>query len=265
MKQALWPALGACLLAACFLGPVFWANSPYDVNQFAALLPPGPAHPLGTDELGRDMLARLLVAGRDTFAVALPATGISFLAGLVYGLAAGLGPAWADAVLMRVLDAVLAVPPLVLLVAAAAMPFFTAGRMALVLLIAAVAWPGLARLVRTEALAIQRRDFVLAARQMGGGTLYIARRHAVPVMARLLAVNASFLLGDTVLALSSLSFLGLGVQPPHSSWGGLLQTGLQMVDLGAWWLILPPGLALFLTLLAASSLGERFAAGQQTR
>jgi peptide/nickel transport system permease protein len=100
---------------------------------------------------------------------------------------------------------------------------------------------------------------------MGGGTLYIARRHAVPVMARLLAVNASFLLGDTVLALSSLSFLGLGVQPPHSSWGGLLQTGLQMVDLGAWWLILPPGLALFLTLLAASSLGERFAAGQQTR
>jgi peptide/nickel transport system permease protein len=265
MKHASWPALGACLLAMCFLGPLFWPASPYDMNQFAALLPPGPTHPLGTDELGRDMLARLLAAGRDTFAVALPATAISFAAGLAYGLTAGLGPAWIDAVLMRVLDAVLAVPPLVLLVAAAAMPFFTAGRLTLILLIAAVAWPGLARLVRAEALAMRRREFVLAARQMGGGPLYIARRHAMPVMARLLAVNASFLLGDTVLALSSLSFLGLGVQPPHTSWGGLLQAGLQMVDLGVWWLILPPGLALFLTLLAASGLSERIAAGQQSR
>jgi peptide/nickel transport system permease protein len=263
MKQAVWPALGACLLAMCFLGPVFWPASPYDMNQFAALLPPGPTHPLGTDELGRDMLARLMVAGRDTLAVALPATAISFLAALAYGLAAGLGPAWVDAVLMRVLDAVLAVPPLVLLVAAAAMPFFTAGRLALMLLIAAVAWPGMARLVRAEVLAIRRREFVLAAQQMGAGTLYIARRHAVPVMARLLAVNASFLLGDTVLALSSLSFLGLGVQPPHTSWGGLLQAGVHMVDLGAWWLILPPGLALFLTLMAASGLGEQIAAGRR--
>jgi peptide/nickel transport system permease protein len=261
-----WPIFVAmALLLLCVLGPLVWRADPYAVNRMDVLTPPTLAHPLGTDDLGRDMLARTMDAGADTLRVALPASALAFLLGIAYGLLAGMGPRWTDAVLMRLLDAVLAVPTLVLLVAAASLPFFTLGTVSLVLLIGAVAWPGLARLVRGEAIALRERDFVRAAEQMGAGRWYVARTHILPVMGRVLAVNAIFLVGDAILVLSSLSFLGLGVQPPRTSWGGLLQSGLQLVDLGAWWLIVPPGLGIFAALLAASGLGQRLTTGQAGR
>ena len=112
------------------------------------------------------------------------------------------------------------------------------------------------RLVRNEALAQRGRDFVLAAQQLGGGRWYVARVHLLRVMAPLLVVNGTLLVGDLIFALSALSFLGLGVQPPYTSWGGLLQSGLALVALAPWWLILPPGLAIFASLLAASLTGQ---------
>jgi peptide/nickel transport system permease protein len=209
---------------------------------------------LGTDVLGRDELARLIEGGVETMRVAIPAAALAFVLGVAYGLIAGLGPAWLDRILMRLLDAVLALPSLVVLISLSAL--VTLNGTTLVLLIGLVAWPSLARLVRGEALAVRGRDFVLAAGQLGAGSWHVARFHALPVMGRLLVVNATFLLGDAILGLSALSFLGLGVQPPGTSWGQLLQEGMGLVELRAWWLVLPPGVLIAGSLFAAGAAGR---------
>lgn len=248
------PGLVFLLLAFCFVGPLIWRLDPNTIVPDVPLAAPDFIHPLGTDDLGRDQLARLMQGGAATLLVALPGAALAFFIGVAYGLLAGLGPAWLDRVLMRLLDAMLALPGLlVLLCLASLVPITTP---ALVLLIGATGWPTLARLVRNEALAIRERDFVLVARQLGGGPFYIARRHLVPAMGNLLAVQATFLVGDSILGLSALSFLGLGVPPPQASWGSMLQSGLGLVDLGAWWLILPPGFLIVASLFATASLGR---------
>ena len=248
------PGLLLVLVVFCFAGPLLWHLNPNLIAATAPLAPPGWAHPLGTDDLGRDQLARLMQGGAATLIVAAPATALAFALGLIYGLLAGLGPAWLDRAFMRLLDAVLALPALLVLLCLAALVPVSAP--ALILLIGVTGWPALARLVRNEAVAARGRDYVLAARQLGAGPLHIARRHVLPAMARLLAVQATFLLGDSILALSALSFLGLGAPAPQASWGSMLQSGLALVDLGAWWLILPPGILIVASLFATASLGR---------
>ncbi len=242
------------LLVFCFLGPLVWKLDPNTIVPDVPLAAPGFSHPLGTDDLGRDQLARLMQGGAATLMVALPGAALAFILGAAYGLLAGLGPAWLDRVLMRLLDALLALPGLLVLLCLAALVPISAPT--LILMIGATSWPTLARLVRNEALGLRGRDFVLAARQLGGGPFYIARRHLVPAMGKLLAVQATFLVGDSILALSALSFLGLGVPPPQANWGSMLQSGLDLVDLGVWWLILPPGLLIVASLFATASLGR---------
>jgi peptide/nickel transport system permease protein len=247
--------LCCALLGFCFLGPAVWRLDPFAIDTQLPLGPPGWAHPLGTDDLGRDELARSMQGGAATLSVALPAALIAFLLGLAYGVAAGLGPALLDRLLMRLLDAVLALPALVLLLCLAAMvPVSTP---ALIVLIGLTLWPALARLVRNEIFGARNSDFIHASRQLGAGPWHVARFHLVPVMASLLVVQATFLVGDSILALSSLSFLGLGVPPPRASWGGMLSAGLAVVDLGAWWLIVPPGLLIVASLFATAALGRR--------
>jgi peptide/nickel transport system permease protein len=241
----------ALLLLFCGLGPVIWPVDPAALNAGAALAAPSLSHPFGTDALGRDELARLIHGGRETLIVAIPATFLAFVLGTGYGLVAGFAPGALARLLMRLLDAVLALPSLVVLLCGAALLPLNAVTVSV--LIGVTAWPGLARLVRTEIVALRERDFALAARQLGAGPFHMARRHFLPNIARLLAVNATFLLGDSVLALSALSFLGLGVPPPAASWGSMLQSGIGLMDLGAWWLILPPGLLITASLFATAS------------
>ncbi len=239
----------------CFAGPTVWPQDPAALDPSIPLSPPTPAHPLGTDELGRDMLARLMSGGANSLAIAIPAAALALALGAAWGLAAGLGPWWLDLVLMRAVDILLALPALIVLMAASALPGFVPSPAALALLIALVAWPATARLVRQETRALCHREFVLAAQQLGAGTIAVARWHILPALRPLLAANAAFLLGDAILALSTLSFLGLGIRPPQASWGGLLAAGLGYVDVGAWWLIAPPALLIFVSLLLA---GARF-------
>ncbi len=252
--------LAALIAAPCFLLPPLYGASPYALHPLATLSPPGAAFPLGSDEIGRDNLARVLDAGRSTLLVAAPAAAVTFAAGLLYGLVAGLGPRLLDAVMMRLLDAILALPGLVVLIFFASI--LKLATPSLVLLLGLISWPPLARLVRNETLAQRDREFVQAARQMGGGFLHVAATHLLRVMAPVLVVNFTFLVGDMVLVLSALSFLGLGVQPPQTSWGGLLESALQLVALDPWWLILPPGLLIFASLLAASLIGQGLLARQ---
>lgn len=246
--------LAAIILLSCTVG--LWL-SPYDpdaIDPLLALHPPTWSHILGTDQLGRDELARLLAGGFSTLIVSLPGALVAFVTGTLYGFASALGPRWLDRVMMRLLDVVLALPTLVVLIFFASL--VRLGTANLILLIGLIAWPGLARLVRNEALSHTQRDFVLATRQFGAGTGYVARVHLARVMAPLLVVNATFLVGDAIFALSALSFLGLGVQPPKASWGELLFGGLELIALGPWWLIVPPGLAIFASLLTTSLIGQ---------
>ncbi|MCW8306582.1 ABC transporter permease [Acidiphilium sp. PA] len=246
--------LAAIILLFSLIGPYLYTASPYAIHGHHALEAPSTAFPLGTDQIGRDELARLIAGGYATLVVSIPAAILTFLLGITYGLAAALSPSWFDKVLMRVLDAILALPGLVVLIFFSAL--FTPGNLELILLLGLTSWPGLARIVRNEAIAQRNRDFILATRQFGGGTWYIARAHILRVMAPILVVNATFLVGDSVLALSGLSFLGLGVQPPYTSWGGLLQTGLNLIALDPWWMILPAGLMIFLSIMAANLIGQ---------
>jgi peptide/nickel transport system permease protein len=246
--------LAGLILFLGFVAPFLYPPDPFAIHPDHALEPPSLAFPLGTDELGRNELALLLSGGFATLVVALPAAALAFLSGLGYGLAAGLGPAWADRLMMRLLDAILALPSLIVLIFFAAL--VTLNDTSLILLLGFISWPGLARLVRNETRAQRERDFVLAAEQTGAGHLYVARVHLLRVMAAVLVVNGTFMIGDAIFALSALSFLGLGVQPPQVSWGSLLESALNLIALSPWWLILPPGLLVFGALLAASLTGQ---------
>jgi peptide/nickel transport system permease protein len=247
-------ALSLVILFIGFAAPFLYGANPFAIHPAHALEAPSLAFPLGTDELGRDALALLLSGGLATLAVALPAAALSFVVGLAYGLASGLAPVWADRLMMRLLDALLALPGLIILIFFAAL--VTLNDTSLILLLGLISWPGLARLVRNETLAQRGRDFILASEQLGAGRFYIARVHLLRVMAPVLVVNGTFMVGDSIFALSALSFLGLGVQPPQVSWGSLLESALDIIVLDPWWLILPPGLLVFGSLLAASLTGR---------
>jgi peptide/nickel transport system permease protein len=247
-------AIGLLIIFLGFAGPSLYPVDPYAINPAHALQGPSLGFPLGTDELGRDELALVLSGGFATLVVSLPAAILAFFVGIAYGLAAGLGPAWLDRLLMRLLDAILALPSLIILIFFASL--VTLNNTSLILLLGFISWPSLARLVRNETLAQRGRDFVLAAEQLGASRFYIARVHLLRVMAPILVVNGTFMVGDSIFALSALSFLGLGVQPPQVSWGSLLESGLDIIALDPWWLILPPGLLVFGALIAASLTGQ---------
>jgi peptide/nickel transport system permease protein len=242
------------ILVIGFVAPFIYHVDPFAIHPDHALEAPSWAFPLGTDELGRDSLALLLSGGFATLVVALPAAVLAFAVGVAYGLVSGLAPAWVDRLLMRLLDAILALPSLIILIFFASL--VTLNNTSLILLLGLISWPGLARLVRNETIAQRGRDFVLAAEQFGGGRFYVARVHLLRSMAPVLVVNGTFMVGDSIFALSALSFLGLGVQPPQVSWGSLLESALDIIALDPWWLILPPGLLIFGSLLAASLTGQ---------
>ncbi|MFC7736195.1 ABC transporter permease [Roseomonas sp. GCM10028921] len=220
---------------------------------------PSAAHPLGTDELGRDILVRLLVGARVSLAVGIAAA----LASTVFGLAAGLLAAWrggwVDAVLMRLADGLLALPALPLLVLLAAMDPAALGLprggalsdvLRIVLILALFGWVGVARLARAAAISVLARDHVRAARALGVSEARLLRRHVVPALGAPLAVAASLAVAGAILAESTLSFLGLGIQPPASSWGNMLANAQDLVfsaPMAALW----PGLAIALAVAGA--------------
>jgi peptide/nickel transport system permease protein len=247
-------SLSAIVLFIGFVGPFIYPVDPFAIHPAHALESPSWAFPLGTDELGRDELALLLSGGLATLIVSLPSAILAFFVGVAYGLLSGLGPAWLDRLLMRLLDAILALPSLIILIFFASL--VTLDNTSLILLLGFISWPPLARLVRNETMAQKGRDFVLATEQLGASRLYVAWVHLLRVMAPILVVNGTFMVGDAIFALSALSFLGLGVQPPQVSWGSLLETGLDIIALNPWWMILPPGLVVFAALLAASLTGQ---------
>jgi peptide/nickel transport system permease protein len=204
---------------------------------------------LGTDTVGRDVLSRVLSGGRVSLGIGALGLVVALVLGVLVGLAAGLGGRLVDGVLMRLLDAALAVPMLFLLILLASVLRPSAATLAVVLGLSS--WMGVARLLRGQVKSLKERDFILAARAIGASGTRIAFRHILPNAATPLSQDAALRLGDLILVEAAVSFLGLGVQPPTASWGNLIGEG-QTVIAQAWWLTAIPAALIALTVIAAA-------------
>ncbi|MFJ9407749.1 ABC transporter permease [Streptomyces sp. NPDC101393] len=242
------------LLAFCFLGPLVHPTEQIHTDLTQAALAPGAGHPLGTTDLGYDLLGRLMYGGRTSLEVGLAAGLLATLFGTVYGAVAGYSGGWVDAAMMRVTDAALAIPALFLLVVVAAI--VTPSKPVLILIIASVAWLSPARLIRGEALALRSRDYLHAMRLMGGGGGRAVFRHILPNAIGTVIVNATFQIADAILYVAYLSFLGLSIPPPAADWGSMLSSGITYTQVGYWWLIFPPGIAIVLVVAAFHCIGD---------
>ena len=249
---------------------------PDRVDLFSRLAPPSWAHPLGTDELGRDEFLRLLYGGRISLFVGLVAALTSAALGTAIGLAAGYRGGWLDAFLMRVTDGVIALPKLPLLIVLAALDLTKLGLPAdfvrsesaslyrIVAIIALVGWTLVARLVRNGALSVREREFVLAAAAQGASSLRIMAVHILPNLVSPIIVATTLSIAGVILLESVLSFLELGVQPPVASWGSLLSGGLELLG-SAPWLVVYPGVLIFVTVLACNLMGDGLQAALDPR
>jgi peptide/nickel transport system permease protein len=248
-------ALLLFLASASLLAPVFTPYDPLATDASITELPPGsPGHPLGTDTLGRDLLTRVLYGGRVSLSVGVLAAGLSLLIGTAVGAVAGMSNPVLDALLMRTVDALLALPLLVVAIAVQAVtdPSLTN----VVLVIGITGWMPVARVVRVQFLALRQRDFVRAAVALGTPGRRIAWRHILPnALPPILAVTA-FQVSHAIMTESTLSFLGLGVPPHHPTWGNMLTAAQQHLLTGQWWTLLWPGGAIVLTLLAVNLIAE---------
>jgi peptide/nickel transport system permease protein len=243
----------ALVSMASILAPLLAPQSPTAIDTTAILLPPGPGHWLGTDALGRDVLSRLLHGGRVSLWVGFVAVGISTAIGLALGLVAGYFGKLADEVIMRFVDVMLCFPSFFLILAVIA--FLEPSLVNIMIIIGLTSWMGVARLVRAETLTLRGRDFVLAARVAGAGPVRIIVRHILPNALAPVLVSATLGVAGAILVESSLSFLGLGVQPPDPSWGNMLTDGKEVLGVAPW-LSIFPGLAILITVLGYNLLGE---------
>ena len=215
--------------------------------------PPGNPYLLGTDELGRDTLTRLIYGGRVTLGVAFLTVALSLTLGTTVGLLAGYYGGWLDDVLMRVVDVFLAIPAIFLFILMAIL--FHPNAITLAAIIASVGWGGVARLVRGEVLSVKQRDFILATRSIGARDLRLIFRHLLPNALPVLIVAASLGVGQIILIEAALDFLGLGIQPPTPSWGNML-TNAQSYFFHSGWLVVFPGVTIFVTVLASNVFGN---------
>jgi peptide/nickel transport system permease protein len=249
---------GAALLAAvfafCYIGPLFYHTDQVHVNLASENLPPGPGRPLGTDQNGYDLLGRLMAGGQISLEVGLAAALLATVAGTLWGAVAGYFGGIADAAMMRLVDALLAIPTLFLALVVVSM--FPPTEWELILVIALTSWLTTSRLIRGEALSLRARDYVQAMRVMGGGPVRAVLRHIAPNSIGTIIVNATFQVADAILLVVALSYLGLGIRPPQTDWGGMLSSGLSSVYDGYWWQIFPAGIAIILVVISINFIGD---------
>ncbi len=237
-----------------FVGPLLYHTNQVTTRLGMEHLPPGPGRPLGTDEVGYDQLGRLMAGGQTSLEVAFGAALVAVVVGVVWGATAGYFGGIVDGIMMRVVDALLAIPALFLLLLLATM--FRPNVLMLIAVVGLVAWLVPARLVRGETLSLRTREYVLAAKTMGVRSPTIIRRHIVTNCIGTILVNATFQVADAVLLVAALSYLGLGIPPPAANWGSMLSNGLDFSYSGYWWMIYPPGLAIVITVVAFNMVGD---------
>jgi peptide/nickel transport system permease protein len=241
------------LFLVAVLAPVIAPYEPTAINLQNILAAPSREHPFGTDQLGRDVLSRMIWGSRISLLVGFVSTGIAILIGMVLGSLAGFYGKWADSTIMRFVDIMLCFPTFFLILAVIA--FLEPSIWNIMIVIGLTSWMGVTRLVRADFITLKERDFVQAARAIGAGDFRIIFSHILPNAMASLLVAATLGIAGAILTESALSFLGIGVQPPMASWGNILTDGKDNIDI-AWWLSFFPGLAIFVTVLSYNLLGE---------
>lgn len=242
------------LMAFSFIGPMFYVTDQIHTDLANSALAPSSEHPLGTDMVGYDQLGRLMKGGQTSIIVGLFAGIFATTIGTLYGAIAGFVGGWVDAIMMRIVDALMSVPVLFLFMLIATMIPPTVP--VLIIIMSALSWLGTSRLIRGEALSLRTREYVMAMRGMGGSMPRAIRTHIVRNTIGTVIVNATFQVADAILYVAYLSFLGLGAPPPATDWGAMLSNGQSDVYSGNWWLIFPPGIAIILLVLSFNFIGD---------
>ncbi|MEE8449361.1 MAG: ABC transporter permease [Thermodesulfobacteriota bacterium] len=242
-----------CLFVVALLAPYLAPYDPNMINVKIILELPSSQHLFGTDELGRDVLSRMIYGSRISLFVGFVAVGIASLIGVFLGAISGYYGGWVDNLIMRGVDIMLTFPSFFLILAVIA--FVGPSIWNIMVVIGVTGWMGICRLVRAQFLSLKEREFVVAARSQGAKDLRIIFRHLLPNAMAPVLVSASLGVAGAILLESALSFLGIGVQPPTPTWGNILTAGKDNIEI-AWWLSLYPGLAIFLTVMGYNLLGE---------
>ena len=251
------------VLVLSVLGPLF---SPYGQNQLdVPNAEQGPTldHLLGTDDYGRDILTRLMYAGRISLTIGLASTVLSVVLGATIGIASGYFGGWVDAVIMRMADLLMSIPSLPLLIIMAALlsefKVPASSRIYVVMvMLSIIGWPGMSRMIRGEVLSLRERLYMKATEALGLSTRSRLFHHLLPNVLPLLIVQTTLSVAGGILMESTLSFLGLGVVPPNASWGNMMAAASNLMDFQKRpWLWIPPGVAVFVTVVAINVLGDR--------
>ncbi len=226
-----------------FLGPFIYHTSPYEFNKEAILQAPSLAHPLGTDRLGRDLLARVIKGGQVSIIIGVGSAFIASLIGLVYGVFAGYLKGWWDKLFVLIVDLFLTFPTFFLLLTLVS--YIEASSLILIIVIALTGWMGTARLIRAQAYQISSQPFIKVLKIANVSNFKIVFKYFLPLLAPIFFVSFSFGVSGAILAESGLSYLGLGITPPNMSWGSILSSGKSVMEI-AWWVSFFPGLFIFL-------------------
>lgn len=241
------------LLIVSILAPWLAPYDPGQIDLHNILAPPSVEHFFGTDQLGRDVLSRMIWGARISLKVGFVATGFAILIGTILGALSGYYGGWLDSMIMRFVDIMLCFPTFFLILAVIA--FLEPSIWNIMIIIGLTGWMSVTRLVRADFISLRERDFVQAARAIGASDTRIIFLHILPNAMASILVAATLGIAGAILTESALSFLGIGVQPPTPSWGNILTAGKDNIDI-AWWLSLYPGLAILMTVLGYNLLGE---------
>jgi peptide/nickel transport system permease protein len=252
------------VLLFCFVGPHIYVTNQTNTDLTQYLCTPSGSHLLGCNDLGYDELGRLMVGGQTSIEVGLAAAIVSVFVGTNYGAISGFAGGFIDAVMMRIVDAGLSLPSLVIIMILSVI--FHPTPTVIIFIIAIFYWFGVARLVRGETLSLRTREYVQAVRVIGGRPLRSVIKHIVPNAIGTIIVQATFAVADAIITLSILGFLTLGIAPPNTDWGSMLEGGLTYIQGGNyWWLIYPPGVAIILTCISFNFIGDALRDAFETR
>jgi len=260
-------SLGAVvfMIGFCFIGPLFYRTDQVHTNLPDYLCHPSASHLLGCNDLGYDLLGRLMVGGQTSLEVGFAAAFVSVLIGTMYGAFSGFIGGPVDALLMRVVDAGLSIPYIMVVIILSVI--FHPNTVTMIFVIAVFYWFVVARLIRGETLTLRTREYVQAVKVIGGRKSRAIVRHIVPNSIGTIIVQGTFAVADSILILAGLGFLGLGVSAPATDWGSMLSNGLQYIQSqqNYWWLIYPPGIAIIVTCISFNFIGDALRDAFETR